>query len=181
MRIEGMQGNLLRPSLKFIPIFAAVASILYAISAVAKASETKSPRLGFLIWSAFECATYAEMAGNKELPHNKDEQGRLFRIGYDVGVKFLADIKTQAIAKKSAMDQMPWQVAMLLGGPTNEFIIGRIYQSASNDAFDAVSEHDDAGVPLAPSKYVVDPSAQASIAWRKYAQSNCQLIQPVER
>lgn len=153
----------------------AAAIILVGMQITAYASETK-PNLGRLMWSAFECATYAELAGTKELAGNKNEQARLFQLGYSAGEKFLAGIKNGTITKTETADA-PWAVVMLLGGPTSDFMIGRIYQSASDDAFEAVVEKDDNGEVLAPSKWVTDPNTKASIAWGKYNRSNCALIQ----
>jgi len=165
--------------MKLVTTIATAASLLCCVQGTALSNSPK-PRLGFLMWSAFQCATYAEMAGNKEIPGNKAEQRRLFQVGYDAGTKFLTGIRNHTISNAEAADS-PWQVEMLLGGPTNDFMIGRIFQSASDDAYDSVVKKDANGELLAPSAYLSNPVVKATAAWTKYSRENCQLIQAVRR
>jgi hypothetical protein len=149
--------------------------VVGCMSIAAQASEQKT-KLGFLMWSAFKCSTYADMAGGKELPEHQHEQARLFQIGYAAGTKFLTELRNRANHKNEGLDDAPWQVATLLEGPNNDFITGRIFQEAQSSAYDSVVTEDNDGVPLAPANYIIDSKTKAAIAWSKYAQTNCQLL-----
>ena len=128
------------------------------------------PNQGLLMWSAFSCATYAEHAGNER------EQKRLFDIGYRAGRTFIDGIKNQTIAEAERREA-PIGVLLRLGGPSIDFMIGRIFESAGEYAYDKVVKTDNSGLA------VLDPSEWATgelkviRAQSEYRESNCKLIQ----
>lgn len=133
-------------------------------------AQDQEVNLGRLTWSAFTCATYAEMSGDNE------EQQRLFTIGYEAGKRFLAAIRDQSVPEVE-LQKTPWIVLMLAGGPSVEFALGRIYENAMQDAFDGVTKEDTAGMPITdPSQWITDDSAKSIIALNEYYKSNCELI-----
>jgi hypothetical protein len=115
------------------------------------------------MWSAFECATYAELSGNVE------ERARLFQVGYDAGRSFLTGIQDRTISEAETQ-KAPFGVLLVLGGPSVNFMVGRVFESATRCANDAVSRED-------PSKWVPDNELRANIASIKFRRSNCELIQ----
>ncbi len=133
----------------------------------AKDEETN---LGRLMWSAFSCATYAELSGSK------DEQARLFLIGYNAGKAFLEGVKNGTISEAQAQ-KAPIGVLMNLGGPSIDFMVGAIFKSSSNNAYDSVVKKNEYGVLLEPSKWVTDDKLKNARAENKYHNSNCELIQ----
>jgi len=149
----------------------AVAAVFLGGMQVAALAQDKEANLGLLMWSAFKCATYAELFGNK------DEQARLFNVGYDAGKSFLKGIENQTVTEAELRSKTPVIVRLLLAGPSADFIIGRVFESATGDAYDAVVSRDTNGVPLDPSKWVMDDELRALIARTKYHRSSCELIQ----
>lgn len=128
------------------------------------------PNPALVMWSAFTCATYAEISGNRQ------EQQRLFEVGYDAGRTFVDGFINKTITETVANDA-PLGVLMLLSGPTTDFIIGRIFESATEDAYDEVVKEKSAELPIFdPSKWA-DNDLKTINAKNKYQSSNCALIQ----
>lgn len=126
--------------------------------------------LGRKMWSAFQCATYAELSGDE------DEQARLFDVGYAAGKRFLEGIESKSIPK-AAIQDAPIGVLLLLSGPNIDFMLGRIFESATANAYDAIVKQDDNGVLLEHSKWVTNDALKTAKANKKYLQSNCILIE----
>lgn len=127
-------------------------------------------RAAKIMYSAWQCSTYAEMQGKA------DEQGRLFTLGYEKGKQFIAAAAAGTITKEESRTIIPMVVGMLMAGPTPEFVLGRIFESAAGDAYDDVAKRDPSGAPLAPADYVVDKSPISSIASTKFEQGNCSAL-----
>ena len=67
---------------------------------------------------------------------------------------------------------------MSLGGPSIDFMIGRVFENAMRDAFDAVVKTDSRGTALYnPSEWVKDDEVRRIKARSKFVVSNCELIQ----
>jgi hypothetical protein len=125
--------------------------------------------LGRVMWSAFECATYADLSGDE------DEQKRLFKVGYEAGTNFVDGVKNGEISDSEAK-QAPTGVLMLLNGPTTDFVIGRIYESASGNAFDKVVKRDsDGGLILDPTEWATG-EYRTLRAKNLFQSSNCTLV-----
>jgi hypothetical protein len=122
-----------------------------------------------IMWSAFSCATFAEMSGDKK------EQGRLFELGYETGKIFVDGVRTKTISE-AEIEEAPVGVLWHVAGPTTEFVIGRIFEAAINDAYEKVVKEDSAGLPITdPSKWAND-ELKIIRAKNKYLSSNCALI-----
>src|SRR5262249_11284411 len=79
------------------------------------------------LWAAFECGALAEYADKPE------ETGRLYKLGYDQG-KTLLDAFRAGKVDQQAKSKLPIPVLLMLdGGPTVDFILGRIFESAMQD------------------------------------------------
>jgi len=121
------------------------------------------------MWSAFSCAAYAEMSGNKQ------EQERLFKVGYDAGRTFVDGVKNKTISETEVKDA-PIGVLMHMNGPTTDFIIGRIFEVATADAYNKVVKEDSAGLPIIDPFKWADDKLKVIRAENKYHSSNCTLI-----
>lgn len=136
---------------------------------VQSARADDAPNLGSIMWSAFSCAVYAEITSNA------DEQKRLFEIGYATGQKFINGIKDKSIPDSEAKNT-PIGVLMRMGGPTTDFVIGRVFEGVSEDVYDKLVREDNSGMPiLDPSKWA-DDELKTIRAENKYRESNCALI-----
>jgi hypothetical protein len=83
--------------------------------------------MGQKLWAAFECGALAEAAGKIE------ESSRLYKMGYDQG-KTLLDALRAGKVDEQARRELPIAVVLMLdGGPTVDFILGRIFESAMQD------------------------------------------------
>ncbi|MDT8429372.1 MAG: hypothetical protein RQ757_11455 [Pseudomonadales bacterium] len=146
-----------------------VAVFIGASAYVSAQPEGDSPNRGRLMWSAFTCATFAELSGNEE------EQTRLFAVGYAVGTEFVREVKEKTISE-SEFNAAPVGVLLTLGGPSVDFIVGRIFENAMNDAFDSVVKEDSNGLTIPdPTKWARD-ELKAIRAENKYHNSNCELL-----
>ena len=143
-------------------IVAASAQLAHAVEDDARAAQ--------VMWNAWLCAVYAELKGDA------DEQGRLFTLGYSKGKQFVDATVAGTITPEEGRTIVPMVVGMLMAGPSPEFVLGRIFESAVGQAFDDVTAEDANGMPLAPADYVVDDELRALIATNKYMRSNCELI-----
>lgn len=141
-----------------------------ALSSIALSQEDDNPtNRGRLMWSAFACATFAEMSGETQ------EQERLFDVGYSVGQSFLADIENETVSE-SEFQAAPVGVLLVIGGPSAEFILGRIYENAVGDAFDSVVKEDGNDLPILNPADWANEELRAIRAENKYLTSNCELI-----
>lgn len=133
------------------------------------ASADNKPNLARVMWSAFSCAAYAEISGNKQ------EQERLFKVGFDTGRTFVGGVKNKTITETEAKDA-PIGVLMLMSGPTTDFIIGRIFEAATENSYDKVVKEDSAGLPIIDPSEWADDKLKVIRAKNKYQSSNCTLI-----
>lgn len=117
--------------------------------------------MGRQAWSAFECSAWASKIGEDK------EAERLFNFGYDQGKKFLGALKVGKINQEDISSEVPIGVTMLLQGPTEEFILGRIYETCQEEALKDVFNSGD--------QYNTE-ELQKSIAENKFMDANCQLI-----
>jgi hypothetical protein len=133
-------------------------------------SEVADAKAARIMWSAFECATIAGIAGYDDKVEN------LFSVGYGAGKQFLAAAQAGTITDEEARSNVPIGVSLLLGGPSHDFIIGRVYESAMNGAFDEIVKEDAQGLTLEIKDWISDPELKASIAKTKFLQANCDIF-----
>lgn len=127
------------------------------------AQEPSSPDspYGRLMWSAFVCATYAMIS------EDYAERERLFELGYEAGTRFM---EAWPSLSEEQRRNHPTVMLLHLAGPTNDFIIGRVYQAAENHAHDEVVRSDERGIP------VLDPEANALRAESLFGREDCSLL-----
>lgn len=104
---------------------------------------------------------------------NNENSERLFKIAYDSGKQFLSALEAGKISYKFAQSNIPIGVGMMLGGPTHDFMIGRIFESATDGAFDRVIKENEYGVILDRLDWITDSELEKSRAKFLYLKSNC--------
>jgi len=120
--------------------------------------------MGREIWSAFECSAWASKVDDSK------EAERLFMFGYSQGQKFLGALKAEKIKQEDISSEVPIGVTMLLQGPSEEFMLGRIFENAQEEALNEVFYTNYDRSNLNPE------DLQKSIAGNKFRDGNCQLI-----
>jgi hypothetical protein len=133
------------------------------------ADEDKA-RLGRTMWTAFACATFAELSERKE------EQDRLFQTGLKAGREFIEALQNGKISNEEVDSKVPVGVIWLLAGPSIDFIIGRVYSGAEEDAYDSIVKKDASGLPLDIKDWITDKQVQKPKAEAAYLKGNCELI-----
>lgn len=142
---------------------------LIASSAIAAPEDAK---LGMVAYTAWECHTFASQAGDTA------EAERLFNMGMDTSREFVSKVVAGEVSDYDIFQHTPLSVAGVLRGPSEDFIIGRIYQMVSSAAFDKMSKKDASGMPLETKDWNTDPAILKGIAETKFRQSNCSMIKP---
>ncbi|OGR83663.1 MAG: hypothetical protein A3J74_02130 [Elusimicrobia bacterium RIFCSPHIGHO2_02_FULL_57_9] len=143
-----------------LPVVVAAFSILFPATAVAEISKDYSV-MGRAAWSAFECSSLASKSNNLK------EQERLFLFGYKQGQKFIAAVKAEKIKKEDLSSGVPTVMLLLLQGPTPDFMLGRIFESAQDSALKGIYK---------VGEHFNSEEEQTSAAKDKFWKFNCQLI-----
>lgn len=146
-----------------ITTFAAV-----SLTSAVVAQEVTS-REAYVVMVAFECATYAEIAGNTA------EHERLFILGYETAQKWLEAARSEQLSE-GELEKTPRGIAQSLGGPTLEFQIGRIYSDTARRASDRVHKEDYRGNDLPVGEWEFDEAITMPKARNFFAQENCEAI-----
>jgi hypothetical protein len=94
------------------------------------------------------------------------DQERLFLLGYEHGKLFLQALQSGKILDKDVKSITPSGFLMVAQGPSIDFILGRVFESAQENALKDVITQDS----------VVHKDLQISIASRKYSSGNCDII-----
>jgi hypothetical protein len=130
-------------------------------------SFTKSSKeyavMGREVWSAFGCASLASISGDSA------EAERLFTFGHEQGKTFIGALNAQKIENEDISQQVPVGLVWLLrdGGPSEDFILGRVFENAQEDALEDVFKTN--------GEYNSD-DMQKTIAKNNFVKQNCQLI-----
>lgn len=117
--------------------------------------------MGMEAWAGFECSSLASKVGDSK------EAERLFIFGHEQGQKFLGALKAKKINQEDISQEVPIGMVMLLQGPSDEFILGRVFENAQENALDEVFTTNNNFNP---------EDLQKSIAENKFRDNNCQLI-----
>lgn len=150
-------------------IRAVAAASIFAVGTLGTAAAEQVQRRASLMWSAFVCAQYATLAGKI------DEPERLFQLGYRIGQDVMGDAKADRLTPEE-IKEMPVIIRFLMSGPTTEFILGRIYESAVQNAFDTVVKKDNIGTLLPMDRWAMDEELRKALASSKFHQQNCVLL-----
>lgn len=119
-------------------------------------SSKEFAQMGQATWSAYKCSTLAALGSDQK------EQERLFKMGYDNGKRFFAALDAKKLQPADMESEVPIAIITLMGGPTADFMLGRIFEAAIDNA----------------AKDVLNPdrSLQKTLAQSKFASQNCGLL-----
>lgn len=65
---------------------------------------------------------------------------------------------------------------MYMEGPSTDFIVGRIYEAATNDASDKVVKEDESGFLITDPSKLTEDERKVIRAKNQFQRSNCTLI-----
>lgn len=137
-----------------------------------KQTPEQIAQLGSRSWAAFECAALAGYVGNGA------ESERLFNVGHTAGLAFIkaAQAADQAHQER-IMRKVPMIVSWHLGGPSPDFMLGRVWEAALQFADDEINErstwdHQTENAKAEP----VDKEVRKMRAENKFREGNCALI-----
>lgn len=106
-----------------------IAAFILLIAGEAIAEDSKDyARMARSVWSAFECAALASDLGKSK------EQERLFQFGYRQGKTFIGAVRSGKVKQKDLQAISPIGVLWRLQGPNADFMLGRIYAAAADNA-----------------------------------------------
>ena len=148
-----------------------LATLLVLASSCVWAGDGEAPAsidalLARNMWAAFECSALAKAKDEPE------EVQRLFEFGVDTGRGFVQAARDGEMSQEDFQQSVPLGVSMRLGGPSGDFMIGRIYESAENAAIDGLYYDNKTYTPLNPR-----PKELRTLeAENQYLDSNCELL-----
>lgn len=148
----------------------AILSVIIALLPQITAASEEDAKAAMVMFTAFECGTYAELSGDTE------RQGELFEHGLAAGNQFFAAIKAGTITEEEHRKHVPYILPMLAGGPSTDFVLGRIFEHVMNAAYDDVVKHDLAGLALPMDEWINDDELKKSRAKLLYQRGNCDLF-----
>ena len=119
--------------------------------------KTQLPRL---MWSSFECYSYAVSAG---LDEDAEQQ---FQLGYQTGQRIFEVASNDP--NSELLQDPPWGLSFVWHGPSEEFVLGRAFEFITTEAEKKVSERS-----IEP-KYNEDNRQLAALLL--YQEANCGLI-----
>lgn len=147
----------------------ALALVVVFLPQIAVATE-EDAKAALVMWTAFECATYADMSGDPA------RQGALFERGMAAGKQFFVAVEAGTITEEEHREHVPYILPMIAQGPSVDFVLGRIFESTMNSAYDDVVKEDIDGLPLPMEEWINDDELKTSRAQLLYQRSNCALF-----
>ena len=145
-------------------------AVLALIATPALAEEQSDARAARVMWSAFECFQFAQMSADR------GNAKRLFELGYGAGQRFLTALEAGEISEEEARATVPIGVTFLLGGPTHDFIIGRVFEAATGKAYDSIVKESELGLTLPVDEWIQDDELRRSRAQLHYLRGNCDAL-----
>ena len=88
----------------------------------------------------------------------------------------LAAAQAGTITPEEANSIVPMTVMLTMSGPNMDFILGRLFETISTDAYKAITTTGVDGLPLSPADYIVDDELVSTLAQARYNRSNCSLL-----
>lgn len=144
-------------------------ALIWSVEAGAEEAISKA-KLASVTYAAFQCGMYANISENYE------ESERLFQLGISTGRDFVEAALNKEITPEQFKKEVPIGVSLVLQGPTVDFIIGRVYQSITNDAYEGLYKMDDSGLPIPQNEWNTDGNLIKIRAANKFQSKNCKLL-----
>ncbi|MEP7454288.1 hypothetical protein [Phyllobacterium sp. SB3] len=121
--------------------------------------------------SAFKCSMWADVTGDLK------EAQRLFDYGVKAGRQFLQDAEDGKFPTEEYTNTVPMVWSLNRGGPTVDFVLGKVYSKVADDAYDEVAKVNASGiVSLNTEDWTSSKDILKSRAQTKYRNGNCKLI-----
>lgn len=124
---------------------------------------------------AIECGMYASFAEKKDLVP------KFYANGIQASRELIEAIRKGRVSDKVLRSEVPLLINWILrdGGPSDDFMIGRIFEQATTMATEAIIQEDNNGLPLPMKEWRFDPEVQKMVAENKYSRENCwALLKP---
>ena len=144
-------------------------AILALVLGSAGASEADA-RKSVEMLSQFQCFQWAKMAGDTTSVEKH------FNAAMAAGRAFLAAAEAGSITPEEANMIVPMSVGMSISGPSHDFILGRMFEFITSDAFDDIAKEDPSGMPRDIGDWITDDELLKGYAEMKYRASNCGLL-----
>lgn len=117
--------------------------------------------MGATSWSALECSTLASVMKDEK------EQARLFTLGYESGKKFMGAVQAKKVTLQDLQNEVPSGLLMLMQGPSVDFMLGRVFESALDNATRGI---------FTSNGELHSDELQRTLATTKFGQKNCRLL-----
>ncbi len=151
-------------------VAAALVASCLGLNSFDAGAEVEKVHLARLTAAAFTCGMWASMKGDK--PRMKT----LYEDGIRAGRDFLKAFRDNKVTQEDLNKHAPMAVLFLLEGPSDDFIVGRIFEAATNDAFDRIVKQDKNGVTVHASEWTHDDELKATLAQTRYQNANCDHV-----
>lgn len=145
-------------------------SSLGILAGLALISATQNPATAedsFAMMAHWRCQVWSAMAGNNETAETHHERGLA------AGRRFIEAARAGLIPPADFDSTVPVYVSLSMQGPSDDFVLGRLYEITTTDAYDQIATRDKEGRPLSPADYVTDKSLQSVMASERFLSSNC--------
>ena len=125
--------------------------------------------LSKLMTESFRCGTYASFSGRKGSVQTFYEKG-LYS-----GKQFIDAVNSGKISKETWQKTVPIYIGLVLheGGPSVDFLLGRIFEQATSIATDEVIKRSPSGLMLPENEWRFDSSLQTVAANNLYEANKC--------
>lgn len=138
-----------------------------------KRTPTEIGEQGARAWANLECATIAMFA--------KDDKNteKLFTQGREEGLEFLAGARATTDPKesKAIRDKVPIIMGWRLEGPSDDFMLGRVWEATVLYVADGLEERSQwTHEPINPKAGPVTPELRQVKAENRFRKRNCDLL-----
>jgi len=135
------------------------------------ASQERAPANESLAMMAhWRCQVWAGMAGDEGAAKAHYDRG------YASGSRFVAAARAGQIEPADFDAIVPIYISLSMAGPSDDFVLGRLYEITTEDAFDRVVKRDSNNGLRAPSDYLMDREVRAIVAGELFRSSNCAAL-----
>lgn len=152
------------------PLIAPAVALALCVAPGTSAASEDDAKAARVMWTAFECGSYADLAGKA------DRASELYATGLDAGRRFYAALEAGTITDEDLAEHAPFILTSLDEGPSVDFILGRVFQYATSAARETVVKNDAFGLPTPTSEWLIDRKKIAERAGQVYEKGNCDIL-----
>lgn len=120
-------------------------------------------RLGDKTWTSFECTALSAF-----LEKDESDIEKLFTEGYESGLAFIEALRKELVTDEDIQSEVPIGLTWQLNGPTSDFMLGKIYNTAEDNVLEDVYKDGN--------DFIESKEIQINIAETKYNRANCNLL-----